>query len=1357
MISIITVTNRPKNLIHIARQVCAQQTDEKIEHILVLDGPQWPEKDPKSSWNGIKYRNVIPQIKALYTENNITFKISPQKEQSERYLFEKLAALRNHGTTLAEEKSKYFAFWDDDNQWHPNHLQSLVTELQNVGDDISAAHSWRYMVTANGMPALVQDGVYPWDTPREEVSREIFRVQKEAGILTVGSNIIKDRYNYDPIAPACCVDTGEWLFLRKDFIPFNDSLSNDEKMVGYTDDQLLGLRYVKAKRKVACTKQATLIYQLGGNSQKNNLTHKIVADPFQALSLPEPCGLDFLAAESPADFVSLTNRVSAENAATTQGEIESASPSDRAPLFPYGHPERASASDEWELREKDIAALYESSPYAIDLSEEKVASIKERSLSINWKGLGQIVESKIRAHLKLSPQTIISVVVFGSIFFKDAHQQPGDLDIVVVVENTTADTNVGSPVNVIDCKDMNTCMPDAFKFIDEKIDLSIVSRDALLQRSSHSGDLTNIAVWSSIAGVCLKGNPLVQSVADFLLPQEIFTSIGFNFKGNLSQPKQTKRLNVLIRSYQSLAMLAGKYNLADKKAEFLEKSAKIKLLRSKLSQGKQLEDDEVDISYGVNFFAITQEINSAATQMSEIIKSKAIKQLNLALNRRNTLAAVSSQVSRAGLAQLDHLLNHQRIIHKKNKLAAQLAPALVSSGRPEAEVLELITKIVQPIIPPEQTTRDQPMPDKNSALAYYYAYRYQETADQYHHGMTLRYREKCNQKEQERLTALITRQSIYPNPQRTRSLREAELSRMTNAELLAHADIVSRSVARNTVHGLENKVAELIALLDLSRNAAPITSMPIVDETNSAGIHAYFKPFSEEVVDISDWDEAQLKNLAARSKNSEMSDEEAKNIVLCIRNLEAYKPKKLKILIEKQGTDKVMLYLQILMNLSEHNRPACNNILEIAAVIRDDTLEPPKKGMRISNELKRAFNQSAILIKPVIEFNYKLQDGAMLYALNSPEAVNSDIAAILIELSNQGYLERDLAGLFEQHDHDELIALIKTLYTRFGVPPEADLIKYFIVDNKIQDIDSVLADKSNPSACTGIFAIPGASENDLLEEYLTTYNHVNVSTVLNYSFARYRKQRFIESRLIVEQSFMDTYPLPSLEMRPLLLSGQNPIKEEHPLQNSADTDMQWLVVPINKAESRMRNYRISDSVPTCLVNRNRMYNTDLVRMIANPATMAFDITRARKKDGSRGLSIGFFFVTLGVERQPNGQEYPILIVNPPYNLENRDSGIDVAVLSFVNIELAPKLGARKVYTCDQFSFISPVQAFSGFNRPSEGTTFKTIMALKETPVCHLDATEVMNSFVKPHRGIRSCDLHKINKEGDNEAITTLNF
>ncbi len=526
-ISIVTITNRPENLLNLAQQLFKQTGGIDLEHIIVLDHLTLGARLHK-------------ELTEQYRRAGIRLTLSTYNKDENCVLFEKLARMRNFGSQKAA--GDFLAFWDDDNRWESNHLLSLYRLLIN-NTDCGAVHSWRRLVDQYQLPKIVKKENYPWITNDSSASRAMYQQQATAGILCADSDLVKDRYGYGPSNEDCCVDTGEWLIRRNTFKEvrgFKEVQSAFEKMYGVTDDQILGLRLLSSGVLVRSTEKPTLIYTLGGNSQIFSFQRKAL--DITALDLLAYYGAPSLS--FPIGYLQQLNDGIIDN-------IERISANERVPLLPMPCIEIGYAS--WHVQDSQLSngllKTLAQSPYCVGVSEERQATLSQQFVSFPWGDIGDLLEPKIRAKFNIPDDVEFSVIVFGGLVWKTKTQ---DMDMLVIVEDPTNYTvNVGSPVSSL-------TIPKGLVGGITQVDISLVGRGALLDREKHSGDLTNICLWSH-HGVCVKGKPALQHVSDQNLCQDIFTTLGFGFKDSLLQPG--KLIARLLSSLKIALFLADKYGL----------------------------------------------------------------------------------------------------------------------------------------------------------------------------------------------------------------------------------------------------------------------------------------------------------------------------------------------------------------------------------------------------------------------------------------------------------------------------------------------------------------------------------------------------------------------------------------------------------------------------------------------------------------------------------------------------------------------------------------------------------------------------------------------------------------------------
>ncbi len=173
------------------------------------------------------------------------------------------SVLRNLG--IAEARGRYIAFMDDDNDWAPGHLASLLALARTSG--APAVHSSLQMFHRDGRP-WCEDRV-PWARD-EQAGRARFDELVELGVCTRGSNIFHDRADPPGQPGARTVDTGAWLIARDLLlqIPFRTDFSQaDADALTGEDDKLLSDLLAAGVRPLS-TGLPTLRYFTGGYSNR---------------------------------------------------------------------------------------------------------------------------------------------------------------------------------------------------------------------------------------------------------------------------------------------------------------------------------------------------------------------------------------------------------------------------------------------------------------------------------------------------------------------------------------------------------------------------------------------------------------------------------------------------------------------------------------------------------------------------------------------------------------------------------------------------------------------------------------------------------------------------------------------------------------------------------------------------------------------------------------------------------------------------------------------------------------------------------------------------------------------------------
>ncbi|MFW5418380.1 DegT/DnrJ/EryC1/StrS family aminotransferase [Nocardiopsis sp. CNT-189] len=174
---------------------------------------------------------------------------------------ERVGALRRMAVQAAD--GDLIAFLDDDNEWEPDHLESL---LEAVAPGLPAAHSWRRLVGPGGGPHPVDR--FPWLPPGPEAARRLAELARH-GVMAPGDPVVRDRLSWPPGGEGDgMVDMGEWLFRRElaRILEFRRERSAREVAERLGEDDIVREQLVRLRVPVGCTGRPTLRYRLGGMS-----------------------------------------------------------------------------------------------------------------------------------------------------------------------------------------------------------------------------------------------------------------------------------------------------------------------------------------------------------------------------------------------------------------------------------------------------------------------------------------------------------------------------------------------------------------------------------------------------------------------------------------------------------------------------------------------------------------------------------------------------------------------------------------------------------------------------------------------------------------------------------------------------------------------------------------------------------------------------------------------------------------------------------------------------------------------------------------------------------------------------------
>lgn len=265
-IAVITLTRGRRHLLSRAMDSVARQDyGGPIDHIVICDDDQ----ETYSALCTVAKTSPGTVFPVLIQRNNPL----ASHDVELRSIYPRLAAMLNHGVRIAD--SRWIAFLDDDNEYEPNHLSSLVSCARRF--KCRAVHSHRAVFDSAGNPYLERR--FPW-TAHPEKSSRIYELFCRKGVWKRDSNILADRagpYGYGEFRnstianysdPVFLVDTSVWLLDRNLCLQYpvpEEFSDNDFEANNAPDDKFLE-QLLRNDIPIVSTGLPTLRYYLGGVS-----------------------------------------------------------------------------------------------------------------------------------------------------------------------------------------------------------------------------------------------------------------------------------------------------------------------------------------------------------------------------------------------------------------------------------------------------------------------------------------------------------------------------------------------------------------------------------------------------------------------------------------------------------------------------------------------------------------------------------------------------------------------------------------------------------------------------------------------------------------------------------------------------------------------------------------------------------------------------------------------------------------------------------------------------------------------------------------------------------------------------------
>lgn len=269
-IGVVTLTRRRPELLRrrAMASVFAQDFDGEIEHVVVID-------DDPDSRPVIEAAPIRPGLKVIPYLLRRPPAEAGERPGDRRIGYPRLSRLLNAGVRLCS--TDWVALLDDDNEFEPNHLSSLLACAR--ANDARAVHSGRLLYTADEEPYL--DELWHTVADLDEATR-IYRLMCDRGVRVRGTNILLDRADPAPSVtirpssvirdedPVLLVDQNVWLVRRELMLECPvpaDFSEEDHRNNAAPDDKFLEA-LLKHGVPIISSGLPTVRYYLGGMSNK---------------------------------------------------------------------------------------------------------------------------------------------------------------------------------------------------------------------------------------------------------------------------------------------------------------------------------------------------------------------------------------------------------------------------------------------------------------------------------------------------------------------------------------------------------------------------------------------------------------------------------------------------------------------------------------------------------------------------------------------------------------------------------------------------------------------------------------------------------------------------------------------------------------------------------------------------------------------------------------------------------------------------------------------------------------------------------------------------------------------------------
>ncbi|MFF7974927.1 glycosyltransferase [Streptomyces sp. NPDC007905] len=269
-IGVVTVTRgRPHLLRRAMDSVYRQDFDGLIEHVVVIDDDPGSVPAALGAPTRPGLRVTVQQVPRPAAERD-------EPPGDKRRIYPRLSRLFNTGVRLSS--ADWTAFLDDDNEYEPHHLSSLLACARQHG--VEVAHSGRTLWHADGSPYL-DKAWHTVDDPAE--AARIHQLMCDKGVRVPGTNILLDRADprqpggafrtssvIQPQDPVSLVDQSVWLVRRELLLrlPIPETFTEAEHEANTAPDDKLLRTLQDNGIPIVSTKLPTVRYYLGGVSNR---------------------------------------------------------------------------------------------------------------------------------------------------------------------------------------------------------------------------------------------------------------------------------------------------------------------------------------------------------------------------------------------------------------------------------------------------------------------------------------------------------------------------------------------------------------------------------------------------------------------------------------------------------------------------------------------------------------------------------------------------------------------------------------------------------------------------------------------------------------------------------------------------------------------------------------------------------------------------------------------------------------------------------------------------------------------------------------------------------------------------------